>query len=893
MNLYIALPTKLRTGRSLKTLLILLTLFTGMQVSRAQDTIAPASHDTLIIIPPATPDTLIISTDSISGKVIPGKSRSAIDAKVDYKAVDSISFNIREQKVFLYNKAVIDYEDIQLKAARVEINFKKSIVSAKGVNDTTGKEIGTPEFKQASQTFRSKTINYNYKSRKGLISNVITKEGEGYLHGTTVKKLSNGEMDIKNGSYTTCSLDEPHFEIKFTRAKVIPGNKIITGPAYMAIESVPLPVGLPFGMFPNKKGQSSGILIPTYGEAATRGFYLENGGYYWGISDYMDLKLVGDVYSRGSWALKPTFNYRKRYRYNGSFNFSYAINVDGEKGSLNYVRNRDFRVTWSHRQDPKARPNSVFAASVNAGSSKFDRYNPAVMADHLSNQLSSSISYDVTLGPNYRLSTAARHSQNTTNKTINITLPEVSFSANQFYPFRSKTTMGRRKWYEDISVKYNMNARNELNTFDSLLFRPESLKQFKNGMQHTIPVSSSVKVLKYFTMTNSVNYTERWYTQYLNNTWIANPTYVGNDTINPHIQTDTLNGFKAARDYSFNSNVTTTVYGMVQFKKGPLRAIRHVMNPSAGFSMRPDFGSEKLGYYKTVQKDTLGNTLKYSIFNYGSYSSLYGTPPIGKSGNLNFGLNNNLEIKVRSLKDTITGTRKLKIIESLRLAISYNIAADSLNWSPLSVSGNTTLFKNFRIQYSGSFDPYVKDTSGIRLNQFEWDVNHRLFRPENSNWNLGFNWNLNSQDKKKTKTPDASLGTQGEIAEVMENPEGFIDWNNPWSLNFSYTLNYIGSYNPYLRNRTNKIVQTLGISGDLNITPKWKISVSSGYDFENHKRSITSLSVHRDLHCWEMRFNWIPDGYLRSWNFQLNIKSALLQDLKLKKKKDFRDSSAY
>lgn len=848
----------------------------------AQDTIAAA-----------TPDTLIISADSIARTSKAGKSKSAIDAKVDYKSVDSIAFNLREQKVYLYNKAEIAYEDIGLKAARVEIDFKKNIISAKGISDSTGKEIGTPEFKQASQTFRSKTINYNYKSRKGLIYSVITKEGEGYLHGATVKKMNNGVMDIKNGSYTTCSLDEPHFEIRYTRAKVIPGNKIITGPAYMSIEGVPLPIGLPFGMFPNKKGQSSGIIIPTYGEASTRGFYLENGGYYWGISDYMDLKLVGDIYSRGSWALKPTFNYKKRYRYNGSFNFSYAINVDGEKGIPGYTKNRDFRITWSHRQDPKARPNSVFSANVNAGTSKFDSKNPATMREHVSNQLSSSVSYDVTLGPNYRLSLAARHSQNTSNKTINITLPEIAFSANQFYPFRSKTTLGQRKWYEDISVKYNMNARNEINTYDSLLFRPESLKQFKNGMQHIIPVSSSIKLFKYFTMTNSINYTERWYMQYLNNTWIADTTYVGSKKIPPHIKTDTLSGFKAARDYSFNSSITTTVYGMVQFKKGPVRAIRHVMNPSIGFSLRPDFSREQLGYYKTVQSDNKGNTIKYSIFNYGSYAALYGIPPLGKSGSINFGLNNNLEMKVRSLKDTITGTRKIKLLESFRLGISYNIAADSLRWSPLTMSGNTTLFKNLRIQYSSSLDPYVKDTLGHRLNRFEWDVNHRLFRLENSNWSLGLNWSLKSKEKKKTKAPDLSKGTQGEIDEVVNEPDSFIDWNNPWSLNFNYNLNYTGSYDPRFEKRNHKVVQTLGISGDLSITPKWKISVSSGYDFVNHKRSVTSLNVHRDLHCWEMRFNWIPDGYLKSWNFQLNIKSTLLQDLKLKKKKDFRDSTLY
>ena len=882
MNLYIAPPTKLRTGRALKTLLILLALTAGMRVSTAQN-----------IVTPATPDTVNKIADSTAKAIKKGKSKSAIDAKVDYKSVDSIAFNMREQKVYLYEKAEIGYEDIGLKADRIEIDFKKNIISAKGVSDSTGKEIGTPEFKQATETFRSKTINYNYKSRKGLIYSVITKEGEGYLHGAKVKKLSNGEMDIRNGSYTTCSLDEPHFEIKFTKAKVIPGNKIITGPAYFSIEGVPLPIGLPFGMFPNKKGQSSGLIIPSYGESSTRGFYLENGGYYWGISDYMDLKLVGDIYSRGSWAVKPTFNYVKRYRYNGSLNFSYAINIDGEKETPLYAKNRDFRVTWSHRQDPKARPNSVFSASVNAGSSKFDRYNPATMSDHLSNQLSSQISYDVTLGPNYRFSASASHSQNTSNKTISITLPQIAFSVNQFYPFRSKTTLGRRKWYEDISVRYNMNARNVLDTKDSLLFRKKSLSQIKTGVQHTIPISSSIKLFKYFTMTNSINYTERWYSQYANNTWIADSTIVNGKKIGPHIKTDTVSGFKTARDYSFNSSITTTLYGMVQFKKGPIRAIRHVMNPSIGFSLRPDFSAPQLGYYKTVQSDNRGNTIRYSIFDFSPVTSLFGSPPAGKSGSINFGLNNNLEMKVRSLKDTITGTRKIKLIEGFNFNISYNMAADSLKWSQLTMSGNTTLFKNFRIQYSSSLDPYVKDTTGRSMNRLEWDVNHRLFRLENTSWNLGFNYNLTQKNKVKPKTADLSRGTPGEVNDVLNNPNSFIDWNNPWSVNFSYSFNYNSNYNYQFQKRDKKIVQTLGISGDLSITPKWKISISSGYDFVNHKRSITSLNVHRDLHCWEMRFNWIPDGYLKSWNFQLNIKSTLLQDLKLKKKKDFRDNSLY
>lgn len=877
MNLPIAAPAKLRTGRSLKTLLVVLSVFYGLQWSFAQDTAIYS-----------LPDTLKISADTIIGSKTSAGEKSAIDAKVDYKAIDSIAFDIPKQIVHLYTNAEIAYEDVGLKSAYLEIDFKKSIAFAKGVNDTTGKEKGTPVFKQGDKTYRSKELRYNYKTKKGLINQVITKEDDGYLHGTTVKKLGNGEMDVKQGKYTTCDLDDPHFELKFSKAKVIPGNKIVTGPAYIVIEDVPLPIGLPFGLFPNKKGRSSGILIPSYGESATRGFFLENGGYYWGISDYMDLKLTGDIYSRGSWVLKPNINYKVRYKYSGAFNFYYAITVDGQKETSAYTKRRDFKVTWSHRQDPKSNPVSNFSANVNAGSSKYDRNNLTSVKDHLSNQYSSSINYSLNFDPRYPISISARHSQNTTDRSINITLPELSFSAARFYPLRRKTALGELKWYENISVTYNMNARNEINTYDSLLFKPGTMNKFRNGMKHSIPVSSSIKILKYFTMTNSVNFTERWYTSYINKTWVP-VSIIGNGVIPPHLQTDTIYGFKTAHEYSFSSSVSTTIYGMVQFKKGPVRALRHVITPNIGFSYHPDFGRESLGYYKTVQKDLKGNYVEYSIFDDAAFRSIYGAPAKNKSGSVNFGMSNNLEMKVRSLKDTITGTKKVKLIDNFTIGTSYDLAKDSLKWSPVSMSGNTTLFKNISIQYSSVWYLYAVDSAGRTINRFEWDVNRRLLRPENSNWSLSLNWSLPLKTKKK-KAIDPTKGTPEEIEEVLNNPSGFIDWNNPWSLNFNYNLQYKGILGPLAENKSKTIVQTLGFNGDLSITPKWKVSLRSGFDFENHKISYTSMTVHRDLHCWEMNLNWIPTGYFKSWNFELKVKSALLQDLKLKKKKDFRDN---
>lgn len=848
-------------------------------------------------IPSPFPDTLKINdtiynivsdTNSIKSN---SSKKFTLSSAIDYTSADSIIMNMKLKKAFMYGNASIKYEEISLKANTIIIDFNTSTVFAYVAYDSAGNAIGMPDFTQGTLNFKAKELSYNFESKKGLIKNVITKEGEGYLHGSVIKKIDDKVTNVGKGVYTTCDLEEhPHFALKYTRAKVIAGEKIITGPAYMDVEGIPLPIALPFGLFPNKKGRSSGLIIPKYGEAPNRGFYLEDGGYYLGINDYLDLKLTGDIYSRGSWAVKPLVTYRKKYKFNGSFNFKYAINVLGVKGTSDYSKRKDFFVTWSHRQDAKARPNSVFSASVQAGTSSFNQFNPGTVNDYLNNQFSSSISYDLRIGNIGNLTASARHSQVTSTKMVTLTLPEVSFGINRIYPFKRKVQTGKARWYEAVSITYNFNARNEISSPDSMLFRNDIFNSFVNGVKHSIPVSGSFKVLKFFNWSNSVNYSERWYSKTINKTWIGDTIINENDTTFGYVDVDTITGFKAARDYSFSSSLSTTVYGMKQFKKGPIRAIRHVVRPSVGFSYLPDFGREELGYYRTVQTNAKGDMQEYSIFGgSGTITPLYGYPGSQKSGAINFGITNNLEMKVRSKKDTITGMKKVMLIDNLSLSTSYDLTRDSLRWAPLSVSARTTLFKKLQISYSGSFNFYAADAKGKLYNKFQYEVDKRLLRFSNANWNLSVGHQFAPKAKNKKPNPTTSASAE-EIKEVELNPQMFIDWDNPWSLRIDYNLSYNQTYSFSTVKIENKLIQTMRIMGDLNVTDKWKFSMQTGYDFETKDFAFTQVTIYRNLHCWEMRMSWVPYGQLKSWNFQINAKSSLLQDLKLTRKKDFRDN---
>jgi len=853
------------------------------------------------------PDTISINKpDSVANNVsqknivsdttinLQGKEKKfTLSSAIEYTSADSISMDIKQKKAYMYGNASIKYEEIMLKANSIIIDFNTNTVFAYVTYDSLGNAIGMPDFTQGTLNFKAKELSYNFNTKKGLIKNVITKEGEGYLHGTVIKKIDDKVTNVGRGVYTTCDLEEnPHFALKYTKAKVIAGDKIITGPAYMDVEGIPLPLALPFGIFPNKKGRSSGLIIPKYGEAANRGFYLEEGGYYFGINDYFDLKLTGDIYSRGSWAVKPLVTYRKKYKFSGSFNFKYAINVLGVKGTSDYSKRKDFFVTWSHRQDAKARPNSVFSASVQAGTSSFNQLNPNSVNDYLNNSFSSSISYDVRIGNIGNLTTSARHSQVTSTKMVTLTLPEISFGINRIYPFKRKVQTGKSRWYEAISITYNLNARNEVNSPDSLLFKEDIFNSFLNGVKHTVPISGSFKVLKYFNWSNSINYSERWYSKTINKTWIGDTVVSGADTLFGYVDIDTVTGFKTARDYSFSSSLSTTVYGMKQFKSGPIRAIRHVLRPSVGFSYVPDFGRTDLGYYKTVQSNANGDMQEYSVFGgSGTFSPLYGYPGSQKSGSVNFGITNNLEMKVRSKKDTITGTKKVMILDNLSLSTSYDLTRDSLRWAPLNVSARTTLFKKLQISYGGSFNFYAADANGRLYNKFQYEIDKKPLRFTNSNWNLSVGHQFGPKEKKKKAPPPASAtASVEEMKDVELNPQQFIDWNNPWSLRLDYNLSYNRTYSFKTVKIENKLIQTLRVMGDLNVTEKWKFSMQTGYDFQAKDFAFTQVTIYRNLHCWEMRMSWVPYGQLKSWNFQINAKSSLLQDLKLTRKKDFRDN---
>jgi len=861
----------------LKTLVLIVCLLFSVKLF-AQDTIPSFINDTLI----AHADTIINDT------IVEQKKEKPLKAKVDYHASDSIQLDAINQKVFLFGNAEISYQDINLKAAYIEIDFKTNIVFARGVPDSTGKIQGMPVFSEGGQEFDAETMRYNFDTKKGLIKHVVTKEGEGYIHGEKIKKLEDGNINISSGSYTTCdNKDHPHFEFRYKKSKVIPNDKIITGPAYLVIAGVPTPLFIPFGMFPNKKGQRSGIIIPSYGESTNRGFFFEGGGYYWAISDYLDFKLTGDIYTRGSWAIKPLVRYSKRYKYRGSFNFNYGITVLGAKGSPDFNKNRDFSIRWSHRQDPKARPSSTFSANVNIVSNKYNKFNPTSTQQYLTNTFQSSIAYQKNWNQKYFLTVDLNHSQNTIDKTVSMTLPQISFSVNRFYPFRKKEKIGQLKWYDNVSVNYSMNAKNYISTYDSLLFKPEMYSQMQNGIKHNVSFSSPLKILKYFNMTNSITLTDRMYFEKLDKYWVNDTLFTESDTTVGYVKTDTLPGFNNEYDFNFSSSVSTRIYGMLGFKKGPIKAIRHVISPTIGFSFRPDFGAAGWGYYK-YHYDNAEHTdsTQYSIHD----RFIFGGAPRGKSGSINFGISNNLEIKVRSRKDTITGYKKIKLIESFSISTSYNIAADSLKWSKVRMNGRTTLFKKINITYSSSWDPYVLDSAGTKnLNKFEWDVNHRLLRLDNTAWSLGLSWNLNS--KKTDKKKVSKKGGEQELKDINENPDNYVDWSIPWKLTIRYNLNYSNNldyiYNHKIKNKT--LVQTLWFSGEVNVTPKWRVGFNSGYDFEQAKLTATTINIYRDLHCWEMRFTWIPMGFRKSWNFSINVKSSMLQDLKLSKKKDFRD----
>ena len=821
-------------------------------------------------------DTLAADTMQRDTARKPRKATGFLDGAIEGKSTDSLVYDVRNKLVYVYNEGDVTYQNSNLKADFMRIDMTDKTVFAYGKPDSLdGKAIVTkPEFSDGSASYQMDTITYNFATEKAKIKGVATQQGDGWLVGGSVKKMPDNTINIQDGMYTTCDeTDHPHFYLAMTKAKVQPGKKVITGPAYLVMEDVPIYfLGIPYGFFPINMGPKSGLLMPSYGEDGTRGFFLRDLGYYITLGDYADLAVRGGFYTLGSWEASAASRYIKRYKYSGSFNIQYSNIKTGEKGEPDYLKQSNFRVQWTHSQDAKANPGSTFSASVNFATSGYNRYSANTLNDILSTQTNSSISYSKSwTGTPFSLSANMAISQNSSNQSISLTLPTVVFNVSRIYPFKRKEKTGKDRWYEKISMQYTGKMTNSVTTTESEIFTKKTLENMKNGIEHSIPVSASFNVFNYINLSPSVNYNEKWFFKKVEYEW--NPMTNKVDTMANEY------GFYRLYNYSMSVSASTTVYGMYDFTKKKrdrkIQAIRHVLTPSIGFSYTPDFGDFKYGYYKSLQRDSLGTTQTYSPYAVNAYS----VPSSGRNMSMNFSLSQNLEMKVLSKRDT-SGVKKIKLIDELRISGSYNFLADSMR-----LSGN------FGINLSMTLDPYRLTPDGKRIN--------KLFFPGrivSTGWSFGYTFK-SRDDRSQTAINDITsippeymnpfydpYGTMDPVLRRQYMAQTYYDFSLPWNFGFNYTVNYsitTGNYPPkgYKKN----VTQTVGFNGSLNLTPKMGITFQGGYDIKANRLTTSSVSITRDLHCWQMSFSWIPFGTYRSWSFNIGVKAASLSDLKYDK----------
>ena len=832
-------------------------------------------------------DTLAADTMQRDTARKPRKATGFLDGAIEGKSTDSLVYDVRNKLVYVYNEGDVTYQNSNLKADFMRIDMTDKTVFAYGKPDSLdGKAIVTkPEFSDGSASYQMDTITYNFATEKAKIKGVATQQGDGWLVGGSVKKMPDNTINIQDGMYTTCDeTDHPHFYLAMTKAKVIPGKKVVTGPAYLVMEDVPIYfLGIPYGFFPINMGPKSGLLMPSYGEDGTRGFFLRDLGYYITLGDYADLAVRGGFYTLGSWEASAASRYIKRYKYSGSFNIQYSNIKTGEKGEPDYLKQSNFRVQWTHSQDAKANPGSTFSASVNFATSGYNRYSANTLNDILSTQTNSSISYSKSwTGTPFSLSANMAISQNSSNQSISLTLPTVVFNVSRIYPFKRKEKTGKDRWYEKISMQYTGKMTNSVTTTESEIFTKKTLENMKNGIEHSIPVSASFNVFNYINLSPSFNYNEKWFFKKVEYEW--NPMTNKVDTMANEY------GFYRLYNYSMSVSASTTVYGMYDFTKKKrdrkIQAIRHVLTPSIGFSYTPDFGDFKYGYYKSLQRDSLGTTQTYSPYAVNAYS----VPSSGRNMSMNFSLSQNLEMKVLSKRDT-SGVKKIKLIDELRISGSYNFLADSMRLSTIPISFRTTLFGNFGINLSATLDPYRLTPDGKRIN--------KLFFPGrivSTGWSFGYTFK-SRDDRSQTAINDITsippeymnpfydpYGTMDPVLRRQYMAQTYYDFSLPWNFGFNYTVNYsisTGNYPPkgYKKN----VTQTVGFNGSLNLTPKMGITFQGGYDIKANRLTTSSVSITRDLHCWQMSFSWIPFGTYRSWSFNIGVKAASLSDLKYDK----------
>lgn len=851
-----------------------------------------------------------LAVDSVSLKP---KKKKPLDAPVTYEASDSIVFE-QGGYAHLYGQGKVNYEKIELTADVISMNMDSSSVFAHGVADSIGDLKGKPVFKDGETPYETDEIRYNFKSKRGLISNIVTQQGEGYVTGHNAKKGADNTMYMMDGKYTTCDNHEhPHFYLQMTRAKVKPKKNVVTGPAYLVVEDVPLPLWVPFFFFPFSSSYSSGMLMPTYVDDSSRGFGLRDGGYYWAASPYMDAKLTGEIYTKGSWALNGDVNYNKRYKYSGNFQLNYQVTKLGDKGLPDYSVAKDFKVVWAHRQDAKASPNSTFSASVNFSTSSYEKtnfgnqYNPNQMSQGTK---TSSVSYTRNF-PDIGLSLASTFNiaQTLKDSSVSMTLPDLNISLSKLYPFKRKKAAGEEHWYEKISLSYTGRITNTLNTKDDRMFKSDLIRDWQNGMSHNIPISATFSLFKYLNVTPSVNYRERWYTKKVMRDW--NP--LANNGSGKEV-TDTLLGFYRVYDYNASISASTKFYGMYKplFAKKKEIQIRHVISPQISLSASPDFGSSRYGYYENysyTRADGSRDTVNYSPYS----GQPFGVPGKGRSGTVNFDLANNLEMKFKSDKDS-TGYKKVSLIDELGASISYNTAAKERQWSDLSVRLRLKLSKNYTFSMNSQFATYAYefDKSGnvVVGNRTEWSYG-RFGRFQG--WGSSFQYTFNNETWKKWKeklsgSSDDEAAKDGkkkggadEGAEDKQDnggiPEkkkekatldadGYQAFKMPWSLNINYSFNISeNASDPKKINKATmrypyRYTHNINATGNVKISNNWNVNFSTGYDFERKEITQTSLNLSRNLHCWEMTCSLNPFGVYRSYSFTIRASSSMLQDLK-------------
>ena len=849
------------------------------------------------------------------------KSKSALEEPVSYSAKDSITFDYTNSRAHLFGGSQVNYQNLQLTADDISLSLDSSLVHASGRPDSTGAIQGKPLFKQGEDEYEPDRISYNFKTRKAFISNVYTQEGEGFMQSREGKRDSSGVMYVQNGKYTTCDAEHPHFYVSLTRAKMHPGKNVIFGPAYLVVEDVPLPLAIPYGFFPFSSSYKSGFIMPTYGDETTRGFYLRDGGYYFAINDKVDLKVLGEFYTKGSWGLSAQTNYKKRYRFGGNFFFSYQNTKEGEKNMPDYSVSKSFKLTWSHRQDAKANPTQSFSASVNFATSSYERNNLTSMYNpesYTQSTRTSSVSYSKTFSKvGLTLSGTFNLSQNMRDSSISVTLPTLSISQSRFNPFKRKKAAGKERWYEKIAMSYTGTLANSINTKEDKLFHSSLVKDWRNGMRHQVPISASFSVLNYINVTPSFTFTDRMYTHKVMQGW---------DTERQDVQRDTVYGFYNVYNYNMSISANTKLYGMYRpmpwFGGKKIAAIRHVFTPTVSFSYAPDFSQSRFGFYDSyVKTDANGNvsTVRYSPFS----GMMYGTVGQGMTGSVTMDVANNIEMKVRTDKDS-TGYRKISLIDELGGSLSYNMAAKRRPWSDLNLRARIKLTKKYTYSMNAVFATYA----------YEKDENGRVYVGDHTEWSRGrfgrfqgtaqnISYSISNVTfrklfgkKHRTTTSDdeldEELDEEEETDPTMQNvdpdrkkgktganqesngdvdEDGYLKFSLPWSINIGYGVtireNTQGRFNDKRMRYPYKLSHTLNFSGNIRISEGWNINFSSGYDFNMHKLSMTTASLSRDLHCFQMSCSMVISPYT-SYNFTFACKAGTLADaLKWKKQSSY------